>query len=56
MFGEKGEKCPDEDVLQYADSQSFIMVKHILFSTLDDAGEASPRSRRARKKPWRRKP
>ena len=38
-FGVMGEALPDEDVRSYANDAEYMHAKHILLSTLDDAGE-----------------
>jgi len=47
LFGENGGKVEDEDVLQYADDNGYMMAKHILLLTTDDAGLALPEEERA---------
>ena len=40
QYGEMGEKCPDGEAAAYAEENDYIQVKHLLFRTVDDAGEA----------------
>ena len=40
LYGETGEKMSDEDTMAFADKYGFITVKHILFLTTDESGNA----------------
>ena len=52
LFGENGANISDEDVQEYAEANSYMTAKHILFKTKDDSGTAlsdadkAPRSSR----------
>ncbi|NCB52488.1 MAG: hypothetical protein EOM54_11520 [Clostridia bacterium] len=39
-YGENGEKLSDEDAVQDASADGYMMAKHILFRTTDDSGNA----------------
>lgn len=49
LFGENGELCSDEDVMEYAESQGYMAAKHILLSTTDDEGNTIPDEEKAKK-------
>ena len=38
LFGENGANISDEDVQEYAEANSYMTAKHILFKTKDDSG------------------
>ncbi len=40
MYGERGEKCPDEDVKAEAENEGYMQAKHILLKTVDDEGNS----------------
>jgi parvulin-like peptidyl-prolyl isomerase len=40
MYGGEGEKLSEADILEYGESAGYMTVKHILISTVDDAGES----------------
>lgn len=40
LYGVNGAACPDADTVKYAEEMGYMQVKHILISTMDDAGEA----------------
>ena len=50
LFGEDGENCPEEDVLQYIVDQGYLYAKHILFSTVDDNNQPLDEATVARKR------
>lgn len=39
-FGKDGSELSDEDALSYAEDAGYMYAKHILFRTIDDAGES----------------
>lgn len=41
LFGENGANISDEDVQEYADANSYMTAKHILFKTTDDSAPPS---------------
>lgn len=49
-YGENGEKCSDELALAYAAENDYVRVKHLLFSTLDDARQPLPEEEIAEKR------
>ena len=50
LFGENGANISDEDVQEYADANSYMTAKHILFKTTDDSGAALSDADKAAKK------
>lgn len=50
MFGAKGEKLSENEVIAKATEMGYIRVKHILLSTKDDSGAALPDDQIAAKK------
>ncbi len=40
LYGETGEKLSEEDIINYGEDSGYIRVKHILFKTTDDEGNA----------------
>jgi hypothetical protein len=40
IYGEKGENCPEEEVLQAAEEEGYMQAKHILLMTVDDSGDS----------------
>ncbi len=48
-YGENGEKCGDEQALAYAAENDYVRVKHLLFSTLDEARQPLPDEEKADK-------
>ena len=49
-FGEDGADLPEADALSYAEDGGYIQAKHILFKTVDDAGEPLPEEEIAAKR------
>ena len=50
LFGENGANISDEDVQEYAETNSYMTAKHILFKTTDDSGTALSDADKAAKK------
>ena len=50
LFGENGANISDEDVQEYAEANSYMTAKHILFKTTDDSGAALSDADKAAKK------
>lgn len=50
LFGENGANISDEDVQEYAEANSYMTAKHILFKTTDDSGTALSDADKAAKK------
>ena len=50
LFGENGANISDEDVQEYAETNSYMTAKHILFKTTDDSGAALSDADKAAKK------
>ena len=50
LFGENGANISDEDVQEYAEANSYMTAKHILFKTKDDSGTALSDADKAAKK------
>ena len=50
LFGENGANISDEDVQEYADANSYMTAKHILFKTTDSSGTALSDADKAAKK------
>lgn len=50
MFGEKGEKLSEDEVVQKATEMGYVRAKHILLKTKDDSGTALPEDQIAAKK------
>jgi hypothetical protein len=50
MYGEKGSLCTDEEVMEYSQNKGYVAAKHILLSTIDDAGDPLPEETIAEKK------
>ena len=50
MFGAKGEKISEDEVIAKATEMGYVRVKHILLSTKDDSGAALPDDKIAEKK------
>ncbi len=50
IYGAKGEKLPDADVINKATDMGYVRAKHILISTKDDSGAALPDDQKAEKK------
>lgn len=50
MYGEEGSLCSDEDAMEYSRNKGFMAAKHILISTVDDAGDPLPEETIAEKK------
>ena len=49
-FGADGSGCSDAEALAYAEENEFVQVKHLLFSTTDDANEPLSESEIAQKR------
>ena len=50
LFGENGANISDEDVQEYAETNSYMTAKHILFKTTDSSGTALSDADKAAKK------
>lgn len=50
VYGNMGEKCTDAEAMSYAEKNNYVRVKHLLFSTLDDAGNPLPEEELAEKR------